>query len=98
MFVCFKLSYFVLQRDTAEEDLKPEDYQLFQGLASACLTRGDVARLQGFLLDKANEVHLTLYLQLLLHLFHLLLLQLVLLKVTCSEPCIASLHSSTYRK
>ncbi|XP_075901830.1 glomulin-like [Nelusetta ayraudi] len=41
-------------RDTAEEDLKPEDYQLFQGLASVCLTRGDVARLQEFLQDRAN--------------------------------------------
>lgn len=39
-----------------EEDLKPEDYQLFQGLASACLARGDVARLQEFLQDKTNEV------------------------------------------
>lgn len=55
------------QRDSAEEDLKPEDYQLFQGLASACLTRGEVARLQEFLQDRANEVRL-------LHLAHRLLL------------------------
>jgi len=45
-----------IQRDTKEEDLKPEDYQQFKNLGSACLTKGDSEQLLTFLQDEKNQV------------------------------------------
>ncbi|XP_029356621.1 glomulin-like [Echeneis naucrates] len=42
-------------RDTREEDLNPEDYQLFRDLGSACLARGDSAQLLEFVQDEKNQ-------------------------------------------
>ncbi|XP_035502463.1 glomulin-like isoform X2 [Scophthalmus maximus] len=42
-------------RDTPEEDLKPDDYQRFKNLGSACLTGGDDAQLLKFLQDEKNQ-------------------------------------------
>ncbi|XP_044056820.1 glomulin-like [Siniperca chuatsi] len=42
-------------RDTPEDDLKPEDYQQFKNLGSACLTEGDGAQLLKFLQDEKNQ-------------------------------------------
>ncbi|KAM4549142.1 glomulin-like [Odontesthes bonariensis] len=42
-------------RDTKEEDLKPEDYQQFKNLGSACLTKGDSEQLLTFLRDEKNQ-------------------------------------------
>ncbi|GAA6230952.1 glomulin-like [Lates japonicus] len=42
-------------RDTPEEELKPEDYQQFKNIGSACLNGGDSARLLKFLQDKKNQ-------------------------------------------
>ncbi|XP_073332813.1 glomulin-like [Pagrus major] len=42
-------------RDTPEEDLKPEDYQHFKSLGSACLIEGDGAQLLKFLLNEKNQ-------------------------------------------
>ncbi|XP_076582817.1 glomulin-like isoform X1 [Chaetodon auriga] len=42
-------------RDTPEDELKPEDYQHFQSLGSACLTEGDGAQLLKFLQDERNQ-------------------------------------------
>ncbi|XP_023272274.1 glomulin-like [Seriola lalandi dorsalis] len=42
-------------RETPEEDLKPEDYQQFKNLGSACLTRGDNAQLLKFVQDEKNQ-------------------------------------------
>lgn len=47
-----------IQRDTPDEDLKPEDFQQFKSLGSACLTEGDSAQLQKFLEDEKNQVFL----------------------------------------
>ncbi|XP_072246389.1 glomulin-like [Leuresthes tenuis] len=43
-------------RDTKEEDLKPEDYQQFKNLGSACLTQGDSEQLLTFLRDEKNQM------------------------------------------
>ncbi|XP_070765474.1 glomulin-like [Enoplosus armatus] len=42
-------------RHTPEDDLKPEDYQQFQNLGSACLIEGDSAQLLKFLQDEKNQ-------------------------------------------
>ncbi|KAM8745756.1 glomulin, FKBP associated protein b isoform 2-T2 [Acanthopagrus schlegelii] len=42
-------------RDTPEEDLKPEDYQQFKSLGSACLNEGDSAQLLTFLQNEKNQ-------------------------------------------
>ncbi|XP_039984748.1 glomulin-like [Xiphias gladius] len=42
-------------RETPEEDLKPEDYQLFKSLGTACLTGGDNAQLLTFVQDEKNQ-------------------------------------------
>ncbi|XP_071343353.1 glomulin-like [Trachinotus anak] len=42
-------------RDTPEEDLKPEDYQQFKNLGSACLSLGDDAKLLKFVQDEKNQ-------------------------------------------
>uniref|UniRef100_A0A3B4VN54 Glomulin, FKBP associated protein b n=1 Tax=Seriola dumerili TaxID=41447 RepID=A0A3B4VN54_SERDU len=48
------------QKETPEEDLKPEDYQQFKNLGSACLTRGDNVQLLKFVQDEKNQVVLLL--------------------------------------
>nr|XP_040039819.1 glomulin-like [Gasterosteus aculeatus aculeatus] len=40
---------------TPEDDLKPEDYQQFRDVGSACLTQGDAARLLSFLQEEENQ-------------------------------------------
>uniref|UniRef100_A0A3B4VJJ2 Glomulin, FKBP associated protein b n=1 Tax=Seriola dumerili TaxID=41447 RepID=A0A3B4VJJ2_SERDU len=47
-------------KETPEEDLKPEDYQQFKNLGSACLTRGDNVQLLKFVQDEKNQVVLLL--------------------------------------
>lgn len=47
-----------MQQSTPAEDLKPEDYQQFQSLGSACLAEGASAQLLQFLEDKKNQVFL----------------------------------------
>ncbi|KAG7228647.1 hypothetical protein INR49_008423 [Caranx melampygus] len=42
-------------RDTPEEHLKPEDYQQFKDLGSACLSQGDSAQLLKFVQDEKNQ-------------------------------------------
>ncbi|XP_075935257.1 glomulin-like [Anarhichas minor] len=42
-------------QNTPEDELKPEDYQRFKNLGSACLTRGDAAQLLEFLQDDKNQ-------------------------------------------
>ncbi|XP_049910868.1 glomulin-like [Epinephelus moara] len=42
-------------RNTPEDKLKPEDYQQFKNLGSACLTQGDSAQLLKFLHDEKNQ-------------------------------------------
>ncbi|XP_035811812.2 glomulin-like [Amphiprion ocellaris] len=42
-------------RDTQEEDVKPDDYQLFKNLASACLAEGDGEQLLQFVQDEKNQ-------------------------------------------
>lgn len=38
--------------------MKPEDYQQFRDVGSACLTQGDAARLLSFLQEEENQVRL----------------------------------------
>ncbi|KAG8003266.1 Glomulin [Nibea albiflora] len=42
-------------RDIPEDDLKPEDYQMFKSLGSACLAESDSTQLLKFLKDENNQ-------------------------------------------
>ncbi|KAE8293805.1 Glomulin FK506-binding protein-associated protein [Larimichthys crocea] len=42
-------------RDIPEDDLKPEDYQMFKSLGSACLAESDSTQLLKFLQDENNQ-------------------------------------------
>ncbi|XP_054459318.1 glomulin-like [Anoplopoma fimbria] len=42
-------------QNTPEDDLKPEDYQQFKNLGSACLTQGDGSQLLKFLRDEKKQ-------------------------------------------
>ncbi|KAL4000008.1 prostaglandin E receptor 1 [Sarotherodon galilaeus] len=43
-------------RNTQEDDLKPEDYQQFKTLGSACLSEGESQQLLKFIQDEKNQV------------------------------------------
>uniref|UniRef100_A0A3Q2T5L2 Glomulin, FKBP associated protein b n=1 Tax=Fundulus heteroclitus TaxID=8078 RepID=A0A3Q2T5L2_FUNHE len=49
-------SALFVQRDTPEEDLKPEDYQQFKDIGAACLSGGDSEQLLKFVQDEENQV------------------------------------------
>lgn len=56
---CFGVNYtryLFIQRETPEEDLKPEDYQQFRDVGAACLSGGDGQQLLKFIQDEKNQV------------------------------------------
>uniref|UniRef100_A0A3B5L4T7 Glomulin, FKBP associated protein n=1 Tax=Xiphophorus couchianus TaxID=32473 RepID=A0A3B5L4T7_9TELE len=56
---CYGVNYtrhLFIQRETPEEDLKPEDYQQFRDVGAACLSGGDGQQLLKFIQDEKNQV------------------------------------------
>ncbi|XP_058494758.1 glomulin-like [Solea solea] len=78
-------------RDTPEEDLKPEDYEQFRSLGSACLAENGAARILRFIEDEKNQ-------QLMVSMGHTLVAPLVnevVKKEKCPDHCQAALTHLT---